>query len=158
MPPAFVVTPMHADDGDEDGEEGGNFFDFKSFENVENEASPFDDIAPDVATFGSVEDNLNVLRESIGIPDEVVDEVNEEDNHLPPQAGPILALAAKTALQDMLIGQARAVDVVIEVVNLLAMCSMLRSMKGMYSRSIAPMTRMLEAWEGKTWQQMRLDH
>ena len=76
--PAFVVTPMHADDGDGEVETDGNFFNFESFGQVEHEVSPFDDIAPDVATFGSVEDNINVLRESIGIPDEVAEEDGEE--------------------------------------------------------------------------------
>ena len=78
LPPAFVVTPMHADDGDEEAEAEGNFFDFEAFGQVDHEASPFDDIAPDVATYGSVEEHINVLRESIGIPDEVVEEVGEE--------------------------------------------------------------------------------
>ena len=83
---------MHADDGDEEGEVEGNFFNYETFESVENEASPFDDIA-DVATFGSVEDNINVLRESIGIPDEVVEEVGEKAACQLLLVDPILVLA-----------------------------------------------------------------
>jgi hypothetical protein len=79
-PPLFVVTPMNAADDDQEVIGEGNYFNFEDYGKLAPEPSPFDDIAPDVATYGSVEDNINVLRESIGIPDEVED--GAEDSRL----------------------------------------------------------------------------